>query len=115
MSLDFYCSIQRKRQNVLNLIVRQNSPWLVSKVQPADGGITVWGIFSWHILDPLVLVEHRLNATPFLSIVADYIHPFYDFMTEFRGIYAEITQVWEQKGVQPSITKVYLIKWWGSV
>ncbi len=36
----------------------------------------VWGIFSWHTLSPLVPIEHRLNATAYLSIVADHVHPF---------------------------------------
>ncbi len=35
----------------------------------------VWGIFSWHTLGPLVLIEHRLH-TVYLSIVADHVHPF---------------------------------------
>ncbi len=49
---------------------------LVSTVQAAGGGVMVWGIFSWHTLDPLAPIEHRLNATVFLSIVADHVHPF---------------------------------------
>ncbi len=48
---------------------------LVSTVQ-AGGGVMVWGIFSWHTLGPLVPIEHRLNATAYLSIVADHVHPF---------------------------------------
>ncbi len=36
----------------------------------------VWGVFSWHTLGPLVPIEHRLNATAYLSIVADHVHPF---------------------------------------
>ncbi len=48
---------------------------LVSMVQ-AGGGVMVWGIFSWHTLGPLVPIEHRLNATAYLSIVADHVHPF---------------------------------------
>ncbi len=36
----------------------------------------MWGIFSWHTLGPLVPIEHRLNATAYLSIVADHVHPF---------------------------------------
>ncbi len=36
----------------------------------------VWGIFPWHTLVPLVPIEHRLNATSYLSIVADHVHPF---------------------------------------
>ncbi len=47
---------------------------LVSTVQ--GGGVMVWGIFSWHTLGPSVLIEHCLNATAYLSIVADHVHPF---------------------------------------
>ncbi len=47
---------------------------LVSTVQ-AGGGVMVWGIFYWHTLGPLVPIEHRLNATAYLSIVADHVHP----------------------------------------
>ncbi len=36
----------------------------------------VWGIFSWHTLGLLVPIEHRLNATAYLSIVADHVHLF---------------------------------------
>ncbi len=49
---------------------------LVSTVQAAGGGVMVWGIFSWHTLGPLVPIEHCLNATAYLSIVADHVHPF---------------------------------------
>ncbi len=48
----------------------------VSTVQVGGGGIMVWGIFSWHTLGPLVPIEHCLNATVYLSIVADHVHPF---------------------------------------
>ncbi len=47
---------------------------LVSTVQA--GGVMVWGIFSWHTLCLLVPIEHRFNATVYLSIVADHVHPF---------------------------------------
>ncbi len=49
---------------------------LISMVQAGGGGVMVWGIFSWHTLVPLVPIEHRLNATAYLSIVADHVHPF---------------------------------------
>ncbi len=49
---------------------------LVSTVQAGGGGVMVWGIFSWHTLGPLVPIEHRLNTTAYLSIVADHVHPF---------------------------------------
>ncbi len=32
--------------------------------------------FSWHTLGPIVPIEHCLNATAYLSIVADHVHPF---------------------------------------
>ncbi len=41
----------------------------------AGGGVMVSGIFSWHTLGVLVPIEHRLNATVYLSIV-DHVHPF---------------------------------------
>ncbi len=50
---------------------------LVSTVLAGGGGgVMVWGIFSWHTLGPLVPIEHHLNATAYLSIVADHVHPF---------------------------------------
>ncbi len=36
----------------------------------------VGGVFSWHILGPLVPIEHRLNTTVYLSIVSDHVHLF---------------------------------------
>lgn len=51
--------------------------WMEPSCFVAGGcGVMVFGIFSWHILGPLVPVEHRLNATSFLSIVADHLHIF---------------------------------------
>ncbi len=49
---------------------------LVSTVQAGGGGVMVCGIFSWHTLGSLVLIEHHLNATAYPSIVADHVHPF---------------------------------------
>jgi len=54
---------------------------LVSTVQAGAGGVMVWGIFSWHTLGSLVPNEHRLNATAYLSIVADHVHPFMTTVT----------------------------------
>ncbi len=48
----------------------------VSTVQAGGGGVMVWGIFSWHTLGTLVPIKHCLNATAYLSIVADHVHPF---------------------------------------
>ncbi len=50
---------------------------LVSTVQAAGGGgVMVWEVFSWHTLGPLVPIEHRLNATAYLSFVADHVDLF---------------------------------------
>ncbi len=48
---------------------------LVSTVQTGCGGVMVWGYFLG-TLGPLVPIEHRLNTTVYLSIVADHVHPF---------------------------------------
>ncbi len=46
---------------------------LVSTVQAGGCGIMVWGdIFLAH----LVPIEHRLNTTAYMNIVADHVHPF---------------------------------------
>jgi len=44
-------------------------------VQAGGGGVMVWKMFSWHTLGPLVSIGHRLNATTYLSIVSDHVHP----------------------------------------
>jgi len=49
---------------------------LVTTVQAGGVGLMVWGMFSWHTLDPLVALVHRLNATAYLSIDFDHGHPF---------------------------------------
>ncbi len=49
---------------------------LVSTFQAAGGGVIVWvDIFLAHF-GPLVPIEHCLNTTAYLSIVADHVHPF---------------------------------------
>jgi len=47
---------------------------LVTTVQAGGGGVIV--MFSWHTLDPLVPIGHRLNASAYLSFVSDHVHPF---------------------------------------
>ncbi len=79
MSLDFCChSTFRCRVRIWCKEHESMDPsCLVSTVQAAGGGgVMVWGIFSWHTLGPLVPIDHRLNATVYLSIVADHVHPF---------------------------------------
>ncbi len=77
MSLDFCCDIQMvgsefavKNMKAWSILLCLNGSGI------GGGGVMVLGIFSWHTLVPLVPIEHRLNATADLSIVADHVHPF---------------------------------------
>ncbi len=45
-------------------------------VPTVGNGVMIWGIFSWHTFSPLVPIEYHLNASAYLSIVADHVHPF---------------------------------------
>ncbi len=56
-------------------IVKKVNIFCHSTVQAAGGGVMVWGYFLG-TLWALVPIEHRLNATTDLSIVADHVHPF---------------------------------------
>ncbi len=72
---------------------------LVSTVQ-AGGGVMVWGIFSWHTLGPLVPIEHHLNATAYLSIVADHVHPFMTTVYPSSDVYFQQDNVTKLKSSQ---------------
>ncbi len=77
MSLNFCCNIQMVGSEFGVKNIKSMDPsCLVSTDQAGGGGVIVGGMFSWQTLDPLVLIEHRLNATVYLSIVADHVHPF---------------------------------------
>lgn len=45
-------------------------------VEDHKGGVVVWGTFAWLTLIPLLPVNHSMNATEYLSILADHVHPF---------------------------------------
>ena len=47
----------------------------VSTVQTGDV-VMVWRMFCWRTVGPLMPINHWLNATAHLSIVADHVHPF---------------------------------------
>ncbi len=76
-SLDFCCDILDGRVRIWRIEHEIMDPSsLVSTVQADGGGVMVWGVFSWYTLGLLVPIEHRLNTTAYLSIVADHVHPF---------------------------------------
>lgn len=60
--------------------------YLVSMVQ-ADGGVMVWEMFSWHTLGLLIPIDHQLNVTTYLIIVADHVHPFMTTVYQFSNGY----------------------------
>jgi len=53
----------------------------------------VWGMFPWHTLVP---IGHCLNATAYLSIVSDHVHPFmalYPLMATSSRIMHHVTKL----------------------
>ncbi len=76
MSLDFCCDIQMVGSE---FGVKNMKAWIHSALSQCSGWWWwcngVW-IFSWHTLDTLVQIEHRLNTTPYLSTVADQVHTY---------------------------------------
>ncbi len=79
MSLDFCCNIQ---MIVSEFGVKNTKAWIhpCQWIHLNGSGCWWWcngvGIFSWHTLGHLVPNEHCLNATAYLSIVTDHVHPF---------------------------------------
>ncbi len=76
----------------------------------------VWGIFSWHTLGPLVPIEHRLNTTVYLSIVADYVHPFMTTVYPSSDGYFQQDNVTKLKSSQTAFLNIFyyfiiLLKW----
>lgn len=57
----------------VNNLESMNPSCLVSTVQADGGGVMV---FSCHTLNPLVLSEHYISATGYLSVGVDHVHPF---------------------------------------
>ncbi len=77
-------------------------------VQAGGDGVMVGGIFSWHTFGPLVQIEHRLNATAYLSIGADHVHP---FMTT---VYPSLDDYFQQDNTPcHSSNHLRLVSWTG--
>lgn len=52
-----------------------------------EGGIMVWGMFSWNTLGPLIPIEYSWNITAYLSIVADHVQYVHAFMATIYLFY----------------------------
>ncbi|GFW51764.1 transposable element Tc1 transposase [Trichonephila clavipes] len=48
----------------------------VGHTQAGGGSIMLWGTFSWTFLGPVVVVKHTMNATGYLNIITDQLHPY---------------------------------------
>ncbi|GFV86796.1 transposase domain containing protein [Trichonephila clavipes] len=48
----------------------------VGHTQAGVGSIMFWRMFSWAFLGPVVVVEQTMNATGYLNIIADQLHPY---------------------------------------
>lgn len=55
--------------------IKSMNPWILaylSIIQASDGSVMVWRISSWQHISLLISIEHHLNVTAYLIIVADY-------------------------------------------
>ncbi|XP_076358934.1 corticotropin-releasing factor receptor 1-like [Tachypleus tridentatus] len=59
----------------LNIHESMDPSCLVSTVQAGCGGVMVWGMLSQKRLAPFISNEHHVNATAYLRIVAEHVHP----------------------------------------
>uniref|UniRef100_A0A6Q2YLN2 RRM domain-containing protein n=1 Tax=Esox lucius TaxID=8010 RepID=A0A6Q2YLN2_ESOLU len=58
-------------------------------------------MFYWHTLGPLVAIGHGLNATAYLSIVSDHVHPFMTTMyPSSDGYFQQDNQAYVSSGHQ---------------
>ncbi|GBM53193.1 Transposable element Tc1 transposase [Araneus ventricosus] len=48
--------------------------------QAGGGGIMLWGTFSWAAMGPVVVVERTMKAVNYLSIIADQLHLYMEFV-----------------------------------
>ncbi len=73
MSLDFCCNIQMVGSE---FGLKNMKAWIHPALSQWFRLVVVLGIFYWHTLGPFVPIEHRLNVTAYLSIVAYHVPPF---------------------------------------
>ncbi|GFT21293.1 transposable element Tcb1 transposase [Trichonephila clavipes] len=55
---------------------RNHPATIAGTVQAGGGSIMVWGMFSWHSLDSLIIVEGKMDQYKYASVLADHVHPY---------------------------------------
>jgi len=55
----------------------------IGRRQAGGGSVMLWAMFCWETMGPAIHVDVTLTRTTYLSIVADYVHPFME--TLFPG------------------------------
>ncbi|GFT23280.1 transposable element Tcb1 transposase [Trichonephila clavipes] len=54
---------------------RNHPATIAGTVQAGGGSIMVWGMFSWHSLGSLIIVEGTMDQYKYASVLADHVHP----------------------------------------
>ncbi|GFX41209.1 transposable element Tcb1 transposase [Trichonephila clavipes] len=55
---------------------RNHPATIAGTVQARGGSIMVWGMFSWHSLGSLIIVEGTIDQYKYASVLADHVHPY---------------------------------------
>ncbi|GFT70127.1 transposable element Tcb1 transposase [Trichonephila clavipes] len=55
---------------------RKHPATIAGTVQAGGGSIMVWGMFSWHSLGSLIIVEGTMDQYKYASVLADHVHPY---------------------------------------
>ncbi|GFX81619.1 transposable element Tcb1 transposase [Trichonephila clavipes] len=55
---------------------RNHPATIAGTVQAGGGSIMVWGMFSWHSLGSLIIVEGTMDQYKYASVLADHVHTY---------------------------------------
>ncbi|GFT24033.1 transposable element Tcb1 transposase [Trichonephila clavipes] len=71
------CSIGQMDVDIRRETSERNHPATIAgTVQAGGGSIMVWGMFSWHSLGSLIIVEGTMDQYKHASVLADHVHPY---------------------------------------
>ncbi|GFV72266.1 transposable element Tcb1 transposase [Trichonephila clavipes] len=63
---------------------RNHPATIAGMVQAGGGSIMVWGMFSWHSLGSLIIVEGTMDQYKYASVLADHVHPYMRILFSLR-------------------------------